>query len=234
MRLPEIQIIHISWAIMTDQNTEPRRWNQAWSRKRSFRAPAAFITPCRPTTVDQAPNGDGWAHEIKHDGYRLQIHVHGATARLYTITGTDWTPRYPLIAEAARRIKVPAIIDAEAVIQRADGVTDFEALHARTRDSDVIAFAFDLMMLDGKDLRRRPWIERRATLKKLLGRNLAGIVFNKHIEGDGPAFYAHACKLGLEGIVSKRIDAPYRSGMSKTWLKVKNPNAPGVLRFKES
>jgi bifunctional non-homologous end joining protein LigD len=208
-------------------------WHNTRPRTRHQRAPAAFIDPCLPTKVNKPPSGDGWAHEIKHDGYRLQIHVDRGDVRLFTMTGYDWTDRYPGIVAVATKLRGSAILDAEAVVLSADGVADFEALHSRSRNAAAVAYGFDAMMLDGRDLRPLPWLERRAKLKRLLGRRQLGLIYNSHVVGGGPLVYRHACDLGLEGIVSKRIDAPYRSGKDKTWLKVKNPNAPGMLRFKE-
>lgn len=209
------------------------RWQNTRPRVRRSYAPTAFINPCLPTKVDKPPAGDDWAHEIKHDGFRLQIHTGPAGVKLYTMTGADWTKRYPLIVEAAINLKAPAIIDAEACVAGDGGVTDFKAMESRRSDGACFAYAFDLMMLDGEDLRKLPWIERRALLAKLCVKRIAfGIRLNEHHVGDGPEVYAAACRMGLEGIVSKRIDAPYRSGRSRSWLKVKNPEAPGTLRFK--
>jgi bifunctional non-homologous end joining protein LigD len=145
-------------------------WHNIKLRQRSATAPAAFIDPCIPTKVDKAPDGMTWAHEIKHDGYRIQIHVTGNGVRLYTMSGYDWTDRYPLIVNAARKFKGTAIIDAEAAIVGAEGISDFEALHNRSRNAEAVAFAFDLMMLDGKDTRPAPWMIRRRMLKRLIGR----------------------------------------------------------------
>jgi bifunctional non-homologous end joining protein LigD len=112
-------------------------------------------------------------------------------------------------------------------------VTDFDQLHNGRRTAEAVAYAFDLMMLDGEDIRTLPWLERRNKLKRLLGRRALGLVYNDHFLGSGPDIYEAACRMGLEGIVSKLIDAPYRSGKSRAWLKVKNPEAPGSTRFKE-
>ena len=128
------------------------------SRGRPLNAPAAFIQPCRPTVAKQPPSGPGWAHELKHDGYRLQIHVHNGRVRLYTMNGADWTKRYPRIAEEAARLREPLIIDAEVVCLDAKGAADFDALHSRTADEKAVAFAFDLL-LAGDDLRRRPLLQ---------------------------------------------------------------------------
>lgn len=209
-------------------------WRNARGRVRSPRAPASFIDPCLPTLADKAPSASGWIHEIKHDGYRLQIHKRGARVRLFTMTGVDWTERYPWIVEGAATLKVAhAIIDAECCLPGRDGVTDFAALHARANDAGCIAYAFDLMMLDGEDLRAEPLSARRAALQKALQRARAGLRFSEHIEGDGPTIFAHACKLGLEGIVSKRADSRYRSGRCKAWIKTKNKLSPAYMRIVE-
>jgi bifunctional non-homologous end joining protein LigD len=153
----------------------------------------------------------GWVHEIKHDGYRLQIHVRDGRVRLFTRTGVDWSDRYRWILEDAARLPIKrAIIDAECCCAGEDGVTDFDALHSRVNDDAAFAYAFDLLLVDGEDIRRA--------------------ALSEHIEADGATVFAHACKLGLEGIVSKRVDAPYRSGRARTWIKVKNRKAPAFLR----
>lgn len=213
-------------------------WRSRNPRVRSQTAPAVFIDPCLPTRAARPPEGDAWAHEIKHDGYRLQIHVSPGRVRLLTMTGYDWSERYPLIIASAVRLKGSVIIDAEAVCPGNDGIADFEALHSRTHDGEAIAFCFDLLMHDGDDLRTLPLIERKARLSKLLrplSRSKAGIGLRyvEHLEGDGSLVFKHACALGLEGIVSKRLDSKYRSGRSKAWIKVKNPKAPAALRIEE-
>jgi bifunctional non-homologous end joining protein LigD len=150
------------------------------SRGKPKNAPAAFIQPCRPTVSQRPPRGPGWARELKHDGYRLQIHVRDGRVRLYTMNAADWTGRYPLIVKEAARIKANAIIDAEVVCTSTDGMTDFEALHSRTSDHRAIACGFDLLMFDGDDLRRKPLIDRKMTLRKLLGRTTGGIQYVEH------------------------------------------------------
>jgi ATP-dependent DNA ligase len=146
------------------------------------------------------------------------------------MNAADWTKRYPGIIEQAARIKGSAIIDAEVVWLDADGVAQFDALHSRVMDHAAVACAFDLLMIDGDDLRRKPFTDRKAALRKLLRRSKGGIQYVEHIEGDGAEMFKAICKLGLEGIVSKRIDAPYRSGPSRSWIKVKNPKAPAAMR----
>jgi bifunctional non-homologous end joining protein LigD len=200
------------------------------SRGRPLNAPAAFIYPCQPIVVSQPPTGPGWAHEPKYDGYRLQIHVRDGRVRLYTVNGADWSKRYPLILEAVRKIDGSAILDAEAVWLGSDGAPNFDALHSRVNDQSAVALAFDLMALDGEDFRQEPFSERKAVLRKVLRRARPGIQCVEYTEGDGGEMFKAVCKLGLEGIVSKKLDAPYKSGLSKVWLKIKNPKAPAAMR----
>ena len=200
------------------------------SRGRLINAPAAFIQPCQPTVANLPPAGPGWVHELKHDGYRLQLHVRDGRVRLYTMNGNDWTKRYPRIVEEAARIKGAAIIDAEVVCLSHDGAADFDRLHSRVADDCAIALGFDLLMRDGDDLRRKPLVERKTALAKLLIRSQGGIQYVEHAEGHGERMFAAVCDLGLEGIVSKKLTAPYRSGPTRNWIKVKNPNAPAATR----
>ena len=208
-------------------------WRVRNSRGRPVNASAAFIHPCRPTVSKRPPRGPGWVHELKHDGYRLQIHLRDGRVRLYTMNAADWSERYPLIVEDAVLIKGTAIIDAEVVCAGKDGMPDFDRLHGRCFDHLAVACAFDLLMLNGDDLRRKTFAERKAALRKLLKHEPNGIQYVEHIEGDGDAMFDAVCKLGLEGIVSKRLTAPYHSGPSKSWIKTKNPNAPAAIRVIE-
>ena len=150
------------------------------------------------------------------------------------MNGADWSARYPLIVKAAARIKGSAIIDAEVVCLDDQGVADFDALHSRAWDHEAVACAFDLLMLDGDDLRRKPLGERKAALRKVLFRiEGGGIQYVEHTEGHGAKMFAAVCKLGLEGIVSKRLTSIYKSGRSKAWIKVKNPKAAAATRVLE-
>jgi bifunctional non-homologous end joining protein LigD len=178
----------------------------------------------------QPPIGPGWAHGLKHDEYRLQIHVRDGRVRLYTINGADWSKRYPLIVEAARKIDGSAILDAEVVWLDSDGAANFDALHSRVNDQSAVALTFDLMSLDGEDFRQEPYSERKAVLRKILRRTRRGIQYVEHAEEHGDRLFKAVCELGFEGIASKRVDSPYRSGPSKTWIKVKNPKAPAATR----
>jgi bifunctional non-homologous end joining protein LigD len=181
------------------------------------------------------PAGPAWVHEIKHDGYRLMVRRQGSRVRLFSRRGFDWSHRFPAIVEAAGALPVmSASLDGEAVVCGEDGIADFDKLHSRGFDDSVILFAFDLLEVDGDDLRQEPLERRKARLDKLLARAPAGIRFNDHADDlDGAAVFAAACKIGLEGIVSKRRDCPYRSGRSKAWVKVKNPTSPAIHRVRE-
>jgi bifunctional non-homologous end joining protein LigD len=190
-----------------------------------------FIDPCIPTLAAKPPSGPDWVHEIKHDGYRLIVRRDGKAVRLFTRRGYDWTDRYPAIAAAATKLRAKSFtLDGEAVVTGEDGVAVFDALHRRHRAADAMLYAFDLLELNGRDLRPLPLGDRKAKLARLLARAPAGIVFNEHTDEDGAVVFRHACKLGLEGIVSKRLGAPYRSGPSRDWIKVKNPDSPAMRR----
>src|SRR5262249_34806696 len=155
--------------------------------------------------------------------------------RLYSRPGNDLTDRFPLIVEALARLRSRScIIDGEAVACGEDGVPSFNRLRYRRHDAAVFLYAFDLIELNGDDLRREPLEVRKATLASVVVKAGAGIRFNEHLKfGDGPTVFAHACKMGLEGIVSKRRDSRYISGRSPHWLKSKNPDAPAVKREAE-
>ena len=148
------------------------------SRGKLKNAPAAFIIhPRRPIVAKQPPSGLGWAHELKHDGYRLQIHIRDGRVRLYMMNGNDWSKRYPLIIQDAVKIKGSAIIDAEAVWLGLDGAASFDALHSRLNAHTAAACAFDLLMFNDEDVRRKPFIERKATLRKVLRNTRTGIQY---------------------------------------------------------
>jgi bifunctional non-homologous end joining protein LigD len=125
-------------------------------------------------------------------------------------------------------------LDGEAVVCGPDGVAIFDALHRRGTVSEAMLYAFDLLELDGEDLRQLPLGDRKKRLARLLGRRRVGIVLSDHAAADGAAIFQQAWKMGLEGIVSKRLSAPYRSGPSRGWLKVKNPNSPAMIRAREA
>jgi bifunctional non-homologous end joining protein LigD len=196
------------------------------------RRPSGFIAPCQPSKVARPPSGPLWVHEIKHDGYRLMVRRDGARVRCFTRNGHDWADRFPAIVEAALRIQASSfMLDGEAVVVSDDGRPDFHALRTRRTGHAVVLYAFDLIEHDGDDLRKLPLIERKWRLFKLIGKSQRrAIRFVEHLTGDGPTVFEHVCRMGLEGIVSKRTDAPYRSGPSMVWLKSKNPASEAVRR----
>jgi ATP-dependent DNA ligase len=179
----------------------------------------------QPKLVELPPSGDGWLHEIKYDGYRVQIHVDGGNVTTYTRNGHDWTAKFAPIAKAARGIPArQAIIDGEICVQDEKGVTDFSALPSamKSRPHDLVFFAFDLLHLDGQDLRPAPLEERRAKLRALVSQVIGSrIVMSDEYNGDGASFFALVSSLDLEGMVSKRKGSRYWSGTSEAWYKTK-------------
>ena len=193
-----------------------------------------FIEPCLPSSADRLPSGPDWAHEIKHDGYRLMARRNPIGVRLLTRNGHDWSPRYPLIVEALNRLKVRScLLDGEAVACDGNGLAVFERLRYQRSGRHVLLYAFDLLELNGEDLRREPFETRKATLASLLRGSLPGLRLNKHLAYPGDVVFQHACKMGLEGIVSKRLGSRYVSGRIRDWLKMKNPDAPAAKREAE-
>jgi bifunctional non-homologous end joining protein LigD len=202
------------------------------SRPRTL--PAGFITPCLPTKASKLPSGELWVHEIKHDGFRVIARKDGERVRLFSRPGNDMTRRFPLIVDALARLRSRScIIDGEAVACDDNGVASFDLVRHQRANESIFLYAFDLIELNGDDLRRDPLQVRKATLASIVGKARSGLRFNEHIEGDGPTVFAHACQMGLEGIVSKRKDSPYRSGRSPDWLKMKNPGCAAVTREAE-
>jgi bifunctional non-homologous end joining protein LigD len=197
--------------------------------------PDGFIEPCLPSPADKPPSGANWVHEIKHDGFRIIVRRDPAGVRLFTRKANDWTARFPLVVEAVNHLKVRScLIDGEAVCCDEKGLAIFQALRQRRNETSAFLFAFDLLELDGLDMRREPIETRKATLASLLRKAMPGVRLNEHIaHPKGAAVFHHACKLGAEGIVSKRLGSRYRSGRSPDWLKFKNPEAPAVKREAE-
>jgi bifunctional non-homologous end joining protein LigD len=193
-----------------------------------------FIEPCLPSPAERPPSGPDWIHEIKHDGYRLMERRDAAGVRLLTRNGYNWATRYRLIVAAVGALKVRScLIDGEAVVCNDKGLAMFEWLRRKPKGRHVLLYAFDLLELDGTDLRREPLETRKATLASLLRSCPPGIRLNEHLAHPGDVVFRHACRLGLEGIVSKRLGSTYRSGRSRDWLKFKNPDAPAVRREAE-
>jgi bifunctional non-homologous end joining protein LigD len=204
--------------------------NSARGRKTGKGAQAAmpaFIEPQLALLVEHPPGDSGWGHEIKLDGYRLQLRVQGGHAVLKTRKGLDWTAKFPSIATAAQELP-DCIVDGEAVALNPQGAPDFSALQAALSDGRgdaLVFFVFDLLFEDGADLRSLPLLERKRRLKAMLDsqprQSSAHIRYLDHLETDGAEVLQSACNISLEGIVSKQLDAPYRSGRTGSWMKSK-------------
>ena len=185
-----------------------------------------FVAPQLCKLVSRAPSGDNWVHEVKLDGYRMQLRVEGGNAVMRTRNGLDWTSKFKAIASAA--VALPdCVIDGEVVALNTHGVPDFSALQAALsegRSRDLIYFVFDLLFAKGEDLRKLGLTERKRKLKAMLtrkGPHAAMIKYVDHLVAAGDAVLKSACRMELEGIVSKRDTAPYRSGRTDTWVKAK-------------
>jgi bifunctional non-homologous end joining protein LigD len=210
-----------------DNKTASRPAAAKESKGKKVAAMPDFVAPELCTPVDRPPNGEGWCHEIKFDGYRVQLRVEDGEARLKTRKGLDWTDKFQAIAKEGSALP-DGLIDGEIVALDHNGAPDFSALQAALSDGktdDLIFYAFDLLFADGMDLRRLPLGERKAQLKELLearGKGKAKLIrYVEHFETGGDAILQSACKLSLEGIVSKKLSAPYRSGRSENWTKAK-------------
>ena len=192
-------------------------------------------TSASPPNRPAVPDTPDWLHEVKYDGYRLRLERDGDRVRLITRGGHNWTDRYPWIVEAALKNRVKQfVIDGEAVVLGVDGIADFNALHSRRHDDEVQLYAFDILALDGDDLRGLPLSMRKTNLARLLARRPDGIFVAPFEQGEiGPDLFRAACRMGLEGLVSKRRDRPYQAGRSKHWIKVKNRKHPAMSRVME-
>jgi ATP-dependent DNA ligase len=198
------------------------------------RGPVGFVEPCLPSPAKAPPSGPGWLHEIKHDGFRIMALRDANGVRLMTRNGNDFTLRFPLAVEAVSALSARSfLLDGEAIVTNERGLAVFDLIRHQRHGDEAMLIAFDLIELDGEDMRRTPIEQRKRSLAKLVRRPHAGIVLNEVFEGDGDVLFAHACKLGCEGIVSKRLGSYYRSGRVKQWLKVKNAEAPAVRREAE-
>ena len=182
------------------------------------------MSPQLATLVDASPAGGEWLHEVKYDGYRAIASVAGGKVVIRTRKGLDWTARFrPLVEPLAALPCDSALLDGEIAVADAHGHTDFGALQEALSNGGkgIVYYLFDLLELDGEDLRKLSLIERKERLARLLKGGPVPLVYSDHIKGAGDEVFAHACKIKLEGIVSKRADAPYVSGRTQTWLKVK-------------
>jgi bifunctional non-homologous end joining protein LigD len=186
---------------------------------------------CLPINAANVPDRPNWLHEVKYDGYRLRLERDGDRVRLITRGGYNWTNRYPWIVESALKNRIRQfVIDGEAVILGVGGIADFNALHSRRHDDEVQLYAFDILALDGEDLRGLPLSLRKTNLARLLARRPDGMFVAPYETGEiGPDLFRKACEFGLEGLVSKRADRPYRGGRSPDWVKVKNRKHPAMV-----
>jgi bifunctional non-homologous end joining protein LigD len=183
-----------------------------------------FIRPQLATLKTKAPKGEKWLHEIKFDGYRVQVNINSGKKTVFTRNGLDWTKRFSQIA-GALDIPGQAILDGEVVVihERRTNFSELQAELAAGRQDRLVYYAFDLLWRDG-DLRTLPQLERKQALSQLLGENdiEKPVLYSEHLTGDGQVMFEHAAKLGWEGIVSKRADWPYRSERTEAWLKIKS------------
>jgi bifunctional non-homologous end joining protein LigD len=172
------------------------------------------------SSIEKVPSGARWIHEIKFDGYRVQVHLANEAVKVFTRRGHDWTNRFKKVADDAWHIKAgSAIVDGEVVAPAADRTTDFSVLQkeVKGRSTSIVLVAFDLLYLNGRDLRKLPLFQRKTELKKII--DGTEVQFSESFEMEGREMFAHACKIGLEGVVSKVRDSAYASGRGNNWVK---------------
>jgi bifunctional non-homologous end joining protein LigD len=192
--------------------------------KRGTRTLPAFQPPQLATLVDRVPAGSSWVHEMKYDGYRCLIAIGGGRARAYTRSGLDWSDKFAPVIAAAEKLKVhSALIDGEAVVLDAAGKSNFQALQASLKGgkANLVYFAFDLLELNGEDLKSKPLTERKKALANAIGAGKGTIRYSEHIQGKGEKLLESFCEAGLEGVISKRADSRYIGVRADTWLKIK-------------
>jgi bifunctional non-homologous end joining protein LigD len=192
-----------------------------WSYIRCCHVASAYLRLLPP---NGQPSGDGWIHEIKHDGFRILARRGGAGVRLITRHGNDFTARFPLTVAAVSALPGRSfLIDGEAIVTNDSGLAVFDLIRRKRHGGDAVLIAFDLIELDGEDLRRSPIEHHKRRLAKLARGPHAGIVLNEFFEGDCDILFEHGCNLGCEGVVSKRLGSPYRSGRSPYWQTRRHP-----------
>ena len=186
---------------------------------------ASFVEPALASLVDKAPEGARWIHEIKFDGYRIQARLEHGKVRLMTRKGLDWTDKFPTVAEAVARLPADtALMDGELVSEDKEGISRFSLLQQDLKDGRhdrMVYYVFDLLHCDGADLKALPLTARKAALSRLLARARGAMRLSESLTERGPVLLKQACKMRLEGIISKVADAPYRSGRGHDWLKAK-------------
>lgn len=190
---------------------------------------------CKPVNAKAVPTGDDWIHEVKYDGYRGRIVRDGKDVKLLSKSGLDWAWRFPWIAETALKIKQSQfIIDGEICVLDVEGISDFDALHSNKHNDEAQLYAFDVVMIGGEDLREEPLLKRKGQLEKLLRGRAQGIFVAPFERGEiGPQLFTAACRMRLEGIVSKHQQRRYRA-RTCDWIKVKNRSHPAMTRVMDS
>jgi bifunctional non-homologous end joining protein LigD len=189
-------------------------FRKEWHMRSHRSRPTGFIAPCLPSAAEQPPAEPGWIHEIKHRGHRVMARRSSAGVRLFTRNGLDWSERYPAITIAVGVLRCRScLIDGQAVACDEDGLP--------RRRENVVLFAFDLLELDGRDLRREPIETRKSLLAKLLEHAKPALQLSEDVAEAGDVAFRYACELGLDGLVSKRLGSSYRSGRSRDWLMTK-------------
>lgn len=211
---------------MTAKGKKAKAAKKRTAKTRKAAAMPRFVEPQLAKLVERAPSGAGWAHEVKFDGYRLQLRVESGDAVLRTRKGLDWTEKFVAIARQAEKLP-DCIMDGEVVALDRHGAPDFAALQAALSEGDsknLIYYAFDLLFVEGEDLRGLPLMERKARLQDVLARlkvKHPGLRYVDHFETGGDAVLQSACRMHFEGIISKELSAPYRSGRGSSWTKAK-------------
>jgi bifunctional non-homologous end joining protein LigD len=199
-------------------------WSARTRLTRDRLRPEGFLAPMLATPSQRVPTGPEWQFEVKHDGYRMVARAVNGTGRIWSRWGLPWTHSFPSITASLRALGRSVVIDGEALCQFEDGHSDFHALASDDGCAKAVLWAFDLLMIDGEDIRALPLELRRERLLRLLDETTPeGIVFSEHQDGNGEALYRAVCAAGLEGIVAKRKGSRYAAGRSKAWLKLKNP-----------
>jgi DNA ligase D-like protein (predicted ligase) len=220
------QIAHMPKHTEVDRRARtPRRKGKSTTPVPESAHPPKWIEPQLTRLIEEAPDGTDWLHEIKYDGYRMHARIDGDKIQMLTRTGLDWSHRYKRTIEALRSLKVKsAYLDGELCALNANGVPVFSRLQAAMdegRTDQLVFFAFDLLFLNGRSTAKLPLIERKERLKRLFKKEIQSVRYSEHVTGGGPRFREHACKLGLEGVISKRAGRPYAPGDRGIWVKSK-------------
>ena len=193
---------------------------------------APFIAPALPKLRASPPTGDGWSYELKFDGYRVQLHKAGLSSAIYGRNGGDFTRRFPAVAAAVPGLPTKScVIDGELIAAGRHGQPDFLAL-LHGRHVPTCVYCFDLLELNGRDLREQPLVQRRARLQALLARAKCNVIRFSETFPNANDLLAECARLGLEGIVAKRRDSPYRSGTRSGWIKVKTPEWKAANKYR--